>query len=79
VSVQPDSLTIRFTDGERAGQVVTAALGPDTVYRAGDQKCVDPVLTPGQQVGVLLASDASGGFTVDTVALETSPPPKPAG
>ena len=77
--MQPDSLTIRFTDGEQAGQVVTAAVGPDTVYQAGGQKCVDPVLTPGQHVGALLARDASGGFTVDTVALETPPPPKPAG
>ena len=78
-SVQPDSLTIRFTDGPQAGEVVTAAIGPDTVYRAGDQRCVDPALTVGQDVGVLLARDASGGFTVDTVALETPPPPKPAG
>ncbi len=49
------------------------------MYRAGEQKCVDPALTAGQNVGILLARDASGAFTVDIVAFETPPPPKPAG
>ena len=69
VSVQPHSLTIRLTDDQQAGQVLTAALGPTTVYTAGDQKCVDPVFTAGQPVGVVLAQDASGAYTAVAVAL----------
>jgi hypothetical protein len=69
VSVQPGSLTVRLTEGERAGQVLTAALRPNTVYTAGDQKCVDPVFTAGQDVGVLLAHDHSGAYTAVAVAL----------
>jgi hypothetical protein len=69
VSVQPDSLTIRLTDGPQANQVLTTVLGPNTVYTAGDQKCVNPVFTAGQAVGVLLAPDNSGAYTAVAVAL----------
>ena len=68
VSVQPHSLTIRLTDGQQAGQVLTAALGPNTVYTVGDQKCVDPAFTAGQDVGVLL-HDNRGAYTAVAVAL----------
>ena len=77
--MQPGSLTIRFTDGQQADQVVTAALGPGTVYRSGEQECIDPALTAGQNIGVGLERDATGAYTVDIVAFETPPSPQPAG
>jgi hypothetical protein len=35
VSVEADSIAIRLTDGSLAGQVTTAASGPDTEYAVG--------------------------------------------
>jgi hypothetical protein len=73
VSVQPDSLTLKITDGDPADQVLTAATGPDSVYMAGDQKCVDPQLSAGQTVGVLLVHADDGAYLVQDVVLFQPP------
>jgi hypothetical protein len=68
-SVQPGSLTLKLREGQLAGHTVTAALAPDIVYSAGDQKCVDPAFTAGQVVGVLLVHGDGDTYTVQQVAL----------
>ena len=70
VGVQPDSLTLTFGDGPLAGQTMTVATGPDTIYIAGGQKCVDPQLAVGQGVGVLLLAGDNGTYTIQEVSLE---------
>jgi len=69
VSVQAGSLTLHVTEGDLAPQDLTAATGPDTVYTAADQNCVDPVLSAGEVVGALLVRGADGTFTAQEVAL----------
>ena len=69
-AVQPGSLAIAVTDGPLAGQSITATLGPDTVYAAGDQKCVDPTLAAGQPIGFVLHHDvAAGTYAAQMVGL----------
>jgi hypothetical protein len=69
VSMQPDSLSVKPTDGPLAGQVVTAATGPDTVYAVGGQTCVAPELTAGITVGVLLIRGNDATYSARQVAL----------
>jgi hypothetical protein len=68
-AVQPGSLTLNFVERPLAGQNVTAALAPDVVYMAGDQKCVDPALAAGQQIGVVLHRGDGDTYTVQQVVL----------
>jgi hypothetical protein len=69
VSVEPNSLTLRVIDGDLAGQVLTAAMATNTVFSAGDETCVDPQLSAGLSVGVLLASSPDGTYVVQRLAL----------
>lgn len=69
VGVQPGSLTLVLRDGSLASQTVNAAIGPDTLYTAGNQKCVDPMLAAGDVVGVLLVKGADGTYTVQELGL----------
>ena len=77
VAVQPGSLTLVLRDGPLANQTLNAAIGPDTEYIAGNQKCVDPTLTAGDEVGVLLVKSADGTFAVQALALRSPPVAKP--
>jgi hypothetical protein len=69
VSVQPGLLSIRPIDGLFAGQVVDAAIGPATMYVVGTQPCVEPELTAGTTVGVLLVKVADGTYSAQMVGL----------
>jgi hypothetical protein len=69
VSVQADSLTLELRDGSLAGQTVTAGFAPAVTYTVGDQKCVDPTLTAGQVVGVLLMRGDADMYTLQAVAI----------
>jgi hypothetical protein len=69
VSVQPDSLSLKVVAGPLAGQVVTAATGSITDYTAGGQACVDPHVSAGSTVGVLLVRGDDGSLTALMVDL----------
>lgn len=69
VSVQPDSLSLNVTAGPLAGQVVTAATGPLTDYTAGGQACVDPHVSAGSKIDVLLVRGDDGSLTALSVDL----------
>jgi hypothetical protein len=69
VSVQPGSVTLDITGGDLAPQVLTAATGPDALYTAAGQKCLDPALSPGQAVGALLVRGGDGSYVVQEMAL----------
>jgi len=69
VSVQPDSVSLKITAGPLTGQVVTAATGPLTDYTAGGQACVDPQVSAGSKVDVLLVRGDDGSLTALSVDL----------
>jgi hypothetical protein len=69
VSAPPGSLSLNILDGPLAGQSVTALTGPDTAYAAGAQSCVDPDLTAGMTVAVLLVRADDGSYSTRQVNL----------
>jgi hypothetical protein len=71
-AVQPDSVTLRITDGDLRDQVLTTQMGPDATYLAGDQRCVDPQLSVGEEVGVVLLHADDGSYVVQEVVLTPS-------
>jgi hypothetical protein len=77
VAVEAGALTLMLRDGPLANQTVNVATGPDTVYIAGNQKCVDPTLTAGDEVGVLLVKGSDGTYTVQALALPSPAAAKP--
>jgi len=68
-AVEPGSVTLDVKDGPLAGQSIAATLAPDIIYTVGDQKCVDPALAAGQNVGFLLVRGDGGAYTLQQVAL----------
>jgi hypothetical protein len=69
VSVQPGSLTLKIDDGEQAGQVIEAAIGPNTGFQARDTKCSGTDLVAGDTVGVALEKGVDGSYTALDVML----------
>lgn len=69
VSVQPGSVTLNLHDGQQAGQVIDAAIGPDTSFDADGTKCSGIDLVAGDVVGVGLMQGADGSYTAVAVAL----------
>jgi hypothetical protein len=55
--VDADSITVTLADGPLAGRELSAAIGPNTVYTVGTQRCVEPELATGTTVSVLLHRD----------------------
>jgi hypothetical protein len=70
--MQPDSVTLKITDGDLRDQLLTTQIGPNASYVAGDQECVDPQLSVGQQVGVVLLHADDGSYVVQAVVLTSS-------
>jgi hypothetical protein len=71
-AMQPDSVTLEITDGDLRDQLLTTQIGPNASYVAGDQECVDPQLSVGQQVGVVLLHADDGGYVVQEIVLTSS-------
>ena len=68
VSVETDSIAIRLTDGSLAGQMATAATGPDTEYAPGGQRCVAPELSA-ETIAVLLIRGDDDSYSARDVDL----------